>query len=197
MKSGLTKTFVLMTAICAMFILSMPGQAAAQGGYYQGDRRGRNRDGDDRRGRDNRNWDDRDGRWDDRDARNDRNWGRRYNRGDIEQVIKRVEDSSDRFTKAFDRNLDRSRLDGSSMEDRLNRQVKQLDDRLDDLRDDFDRRDDWRETRQRVSNVMREAGEVNSIMRRGRFHRDVQAQWLYVKRDLNRLADTYNLRPLR
>lgn len=197
MKPGLTKTFVLMTAICAMFILSMPDQAAAQGGYYQGDRRGRNRDWDDRRGRNNRNWDDRNDRWDDRDARNDRNWGRRYNKRDVEQIIKRVEDSSDRFTRSFDRNLDRSRLDGTSLEDRLNHQVKQLEDRLDDLRDDFDRRDDWRETRQRVSGVMREAGEVNSIMRRGRFQGDVHSQWSYVKRDLNRLADTYNLRPLR
>lgn len=197
MKSELTKIFVLTAACCALLILSMPHEASAQGGYYQGDRRGRNRDWDDRRGRDNRDWDDRNDRWDDRDARNDRNWGRRYNKRDIEQVIKRVEDSSDRFTKAFDRNLDRSRLNGSSLEDRLNHQVKQMDDRLDDLRDDFDRRDDWRETRQRVSNVMREANEVNNIMRRGRFHRDIDAQWAYMRRDLNRLADTYNLRPLR
>jgi hypothetical protein len=180
----------------------MPNQAAAQGGYYQNDRRGRNRDwnDDNRRGRgnrDNRDWDDRDYRWDDRDARNDRDWGRRYSRQDIEQIIRRVEDSSDRFTRSFDRALDRSRLDGSSLEDRLNNQVKQLENRLDDLRDDFDRRDDWRETRQRVSGVMREAGEVNSIMRRAQLRGDVQSQWSYVKRDLNRLASTYNLRPLR
>lgn len=177
-----------MSACCALLILSVPDQADAQG-RYQGDRRGRrDRDGDDR-GR-------RNGGWYDRDSR-DRDWGRRSNRRDVENIIKRVEENSDRFTKAFDRNLDRSRLNGSSLEDRLNHQVKRLEDVLDDLRDDFDRRDDWRETRQRVANVMREADEVNSIVRRGRFHRDVESMWEYVRRDLNRLAGVYNLRSLR
>jgi len=188
MKLGLTKALVLFAACCALLILSTPNQASAQGRYRDDryDRRGRDRDYQDR---DYRGWEDRDSR--------DREWGRRSNRRDVENIIKRVEESSDRFTKAFDRNLDRSRLNGSSLEDRLNHQVKRLEDELDDLRDDFDRRDDWRETRQRVQNVMREADSVNRIMHNGRFHRDVEAMWSYVKRDLNRLAGIYNLRSLR
>lgn len=198
MKIGLTKALILLGACCALLILSIPDQANAQG-RYRDDRYGRRgRDRDDRyrddRYRDDRNR--RDGYWEDRD-RNDRDWGRRYGREDVKRVIKRVEESSDRFAKAFDRNLDRSRINGTSLEDRLNHQVHRLEEELDDLSKDFDRRNDWRETRQMVQRVMREADQVNQVMRSGRFHRDVEAQWSYVRRDLNRLAEVYNLRSLR
>jgi len=123
--------------------------------------------------------------------------GNRYSKADVDRIIKRVEENSDRFTKAFDRNLDRSRLDGSSLEDKLNRQAKQLEEELDDLRDDFDRKDNWLETRDNVQDVMRKADEVNRIMHNGRFHRDVESKWIIVKKDLNRLAGIYNLKLLR
>lgn len=123
--------------------------------------------------------------------------GNRYSKADVDRIIKRVEESSDRFTKAFDRNLDRSRLDGSSLEDRLNRQVKQLEKELDHLRSDFDRKDNWLDTRDNVQDVMRDADEVNRIMHNGHFHRDVEAKWIIVKKDLNKLAGVYNLKLLR
>lgn len=190
MKLELTKALVLIAACCALFILSVPNQAAAQG-RYRDDRYGRRDRDRDRYDRD-RGYRD----WEDRDSR-DRDWGRRYNREDVKRVIKRVEESSDRFTKAFDRNLDHSRINGTSLEDRLNHQAKQLEEELDDLSKDFDHRDDWRETRQKVQRVMRQADEVNRIMHNGRFHRDVESMWSYVRRDLNRLAEVYNLRSLR
>lgn len=123
--------------------------------------------------------------------------GNRYSKADVDRIIKRVEESSDHFTKAFDKNLDRSRLDGSSLEDKMNRQVKQFEKELDELRDDFDRRDNWLETRDNVQDVIREADEVNRLMRNSRFGRDVEAKWLIVKRDLNKLAGVYNLKLLK
>ncbi|MBL8148429.1 MAG: hypothetical protein JNN15_00700, partial [Blastocatellia bacterium] len=62
-----------------------------------------------------------------------------YTKADVERVIRRAEDQSDRFQKVLDRALDRSSLDGSNLEDRLNDQAKRLERALDDLRDDFDR----------------------------------------------------------
>jgi hypothetical protein len=123
--------------------------------------------------------------------------GNKYSKADVDRIIKRVEESSDNFTKAFDKNLDRSRLDGSSLEDKLNRQVRQLERELDDLRRDFDRKDNWLETRDNVQDVIREADEVNRLMRTSRLGRDVETKWLIVKRDLNKLAGIYNIKLLK
>jgi hypothetical protein len=123
--------------------------------------------------------------------------GRTYTKADVDRIIRRVEDSSDALRKAVDNNLDRSRLDGTRTEDRINEQLKQLENALDELRSEFDRRDTWRETRREVEKVMRQSDEVNAIFRARRFHASVETQWRVVRADLNRLAGIYNLPLLR
>lgn len=123
--------------------------------------------------------------------------GRFYTKADVDRIIKRVEERSDAFRKAVDQRLDRSRLDDTKAEDRINRQVKQLEEALDELRSEFDRRDKWQETRANVEKVMRQADEVNALMRNARFGPAVENEWKLLRADLNRLAGIYNLRQLR
>lgn len=123
--------------------------------------------------------------------------GRFYNKGDVERIIKRVEDRSDSFQKLVDRTLDRSRLDGTRREDNINEQVKQLERALDGLRSDFDRRDQWRETHNEVRAVLNQADEVGRIVRRFRFTNQVQRSWAALRADLNTLANIYDLPRLR
>ncbi|NOT64145.1 MAG: hypothetical protein HOP19_28350 [Acidobacteria bacterium] len=123
--------------------------------------------------------------------------GRAYTKADVDRIIRRVETSADALRKAVDNNLDRSRLDGTRREDDINQQVKQLENALDELRSEFDRRDTWRETRREVEKVMRQSDEVNAIFRRLRFHAAVETQWRNVRADLNRLAGIYDLPLLR
>ena len=123
--------------------------------------------------------------------------GRIYSKADVDRIIKRVEDRSDAFQKMVDRNLDRSRLNGSKREDNINDQVKDLEKALDDLRREFDRKDSFRETRREVERVMSEADEVNALMKRLRFDASVEREWQLVKADLNKLAGVYELRLLR
>jgi len=123
--------------------------------------------------------------------------GRVYSKADVDRIIKRVEDRSDAFQKMVDRNLDRSRLNGSKREDNINDQVKDLEKALDDLRREFDRKDSFRETRREVERVMSEADEVNALMKRLRFDASVEREWQLVKADLNKLAGVYELRLLR
>lgn len=123
--------------------------------------------------------------------------GRVYSKADVDRIIKRVEDRSDAFQKMVDRNLDRSRLNGSKREDNINDQVKDLEKALDDLRREFDRKDSFRETRREVERVMSEADEVNGLMKRLRFDASVEREWQLVKADLNKLAGVYELRLLR
>ncbi|MGH9833444.1 MAG: hypothetical protein ACREBD_23795 [Blastocatellia bacterium] len=123
--------------------------------------------------------------------------GRSYSKADVDRIIKRVEERSDQFRKAVDRHLDRSRLDDTKAEDRINRQVKQLEEALDELRSEFDRQDRWQETRGNVQKVMRQSDEINVLMRNSRFGPAIENEWKLLRADLNRLAGIYNLPQLR
>ena len=130
-------------------------------------------------------------------AAQERSYGRSYTRVDVDRVIRRAEDRSDVFRKTVDRQLDHSRLNGSRTEDRINAEVKQLANALDDLRSEFNRRNRWADTRVNVERVMRQSDEVNSIMRKNRFTPQVEREWDLLRSDLNTLANVYNVRSLR
>jgi hypothetical protein len=117
-------------------------------------------------------------------------------KGEVERLINRVETNSDQFTKAFDKALDRSRLDGTSREDQLNKQVRELERALNRLRTEFDRGDNRGETRSNLQQVMRQAEGIDRLMRGGRLAGGVEDEWPDVRRDLNTLAEMYNLKPL-
>ena len=119
--------------------------------------------------------------------------GERYTKGEVEQIIDRVGGRSDTFASAFDDALDQSRLDDSRREDRLNQQVEQFATALDTLRSEFERRDNWRETRSYVQEVMQQADEINRLMHNSRVADEVKEKWTAVKQDLNRLAGIYDL----
>jgi hypothetical protein len=122
--------------------------------------------------------------------------GERYTKQDVAQMIKRVETTNDAFTAAFAKGLDRSKLDGTSREAQLNKQVQQLERALDGLRAEFDRTDNWRETRHNVQQVMQQADEVDRVMRGARMAGGVEEKWADVRRDLNTLAGIYDLKTL-
>jgi hypothetical protein len=124
-------------------------------------------------------------------------YGRTYSKADVDRVIRRAEDRSDIFRRTVDNQLDHSRLNGSRTEDRINAQVKQLENALDDLRSEFNRRNSWMDTRVNVERVMRQSDEVNSIIRRNRFGTKVEREWEILRSDLNTLAGVYSLRQLR
>lgn len=117
----------------------------------------------------------------------------RYTKREVEEIIRRVEEGSDRFRKDLDRDLDRSRLDGSKKEDRINENIKKFERALDELRKDFDRRDSWWESRSNVQVALDAARPVATRMRNNPFSENVRAQWRNLRNDLNRLAATYNL----
>jgi hypothetical protein len=123
--------------------------------------------------------------------------GRYYTKSDVDNIIKRVETNSDKLKETVDKSLDRSVLDGSNREDNYNEQVKELEKALDNLRHEFDRRQNWQESRSQVADVLREADEVGRIVRRPVFGNKVHKQWVKVRTDLNTLAGVYNLPLLR
>jgi len=117
----------------------------------------------------------------------------RYTRRDVASTIASVEQTSNIFRRDFDRYLDQSNLNGTREEDRLNAIVQNYERSLNSLRINFDRTDSWQETRSNVQDVMRDARPVNQMMIALPFARSLERQWNNMRRDINRLANTYGL----
>ena len=120
-----------------------------------------------------------------------------YARADVNALIRRVEDRSDAFVKIFDSALDRSSMDGSRKEDRLNDKAKELEKQLDKVREEFDDREDYRDVREHVAKALSVSEEINKAVRNRRLSYEAERQWGLLRSELNRLARVYNLRLLR
>ena len=125
-----------------------------------------------------------------------RAYGKQHSKGDVERIINRLETNSDQFTKAFDTVLDRSKLDGTSREDQLNKHVRQLERAVDRLRTELKRGDNRGETRSNVQQVMRQAEGIDRLMRNTRMAGGVEEKWTDVRKDLNTLAGMYDVKTL-
>jgi dsDNA-specific endonuclease/ATPase MutS2 len=122
--------------------------------------------------------------------------GRIYTKAEVERIIKRVEDRSDKFKKEFDKALDRSRLNNSNREDQLNQYAKDLEKNTDELRREFDRRDAWVENKDEVKKCLSTATKINVAMRNRRLGPKVESTWAALRFELNTLAQVYNLPPV-
>ncbi len=118
--------------------------------------------------------------------------GKVYTKAEVEQIIKVVEEHSDKFRKLVDKELDKSVLDGTKREDNINDQVKDLEKALDALKAKFDKSDTWMETRSEVADVLREAADINGLFRL-RAYGKVAAGWDILRVEINKLAGIYNL----
>jgi hypothetical protein len=122
--------------------------------------------------------------------------GRLYTKADVDRIIKRVETSSDKFKKEFDKALDRSRLNNTNREDQLNQYARDLEHATDDLRSHFDRTDKWLDNKEQVRTCLSLASKLNVAMRNRRLGPKAESRWAGLRYDLNTLADVYNLPPV-
>ncbi len=116
-----------------------------------------------------------------------------YSKGQIEQILKRIEEKTDRFTKVFDESLDDSRLNGSRAEDNYTDLAKNLENQTDELRREFNRNDSYAENTPNVRSVVNAATDVDRIMKRRNFGRQTENLWLGLRADINSLARIYRV----
>lgn len=119
--------------------------------------------------------------------------GRNMDKAQVKVIISRVEDRVDNFVKYFDKSLDRSKLNGTSREDWLNKRARDLEKSTDQLRREFDRRDTWAENKNEVRNCLNIATDIDRNMRNYKYGAATEANWSRVRYELNSLADVYNL----
>jgi predicted glycoside hydrolase/deacetylase ChbG (UPF0249 family) len=110
---------------------------------------------------------------------------------EVEQILRRIEQQSDKFRSALDSALDKSRFNGSRQEDDINRFVKEFYEQTKTLRDHFD---DHKSTSADVQSVLERAASIDSFMRRNRLRKDnALKEWLTLRGNLNDLARVYNV----
>ncbi len=110
---------------------------------------------------------------------------------EVETILKRIEQQSDRFRSALDSSLDKSRINGSREEDDINRFVKQFYEETKKLRDHFDHH---KSTSADVQSVLDRASSIDSFMRRNRLRKDkALREWTQLRGNLDELAQVYNV----
>jgi predicted glycoside hydrolase/deacetylase ChbG (UPF0249 family) len=115
----------------------------------------------------------------------------RVNDREVEQILKRIENQSDKFRSAIDSALDKSRLDGTRREDDLNSFVKAFYEQTKALRDHFD---DHKSTGADVQSVLERASRIDEFMRRNRLRRNnADKEWEKLRMNLDELARVYNV----
>jgi hypothetical protein len=112
-----------------------------------------------------------------------------YSRTDIDSFIQNLENSSDAFSRDF-----KSTRGTTTNERRI---VDRFENAVDRLRNRFNSNNNWWSSRNEVQGIMAEARQVNVMMNNDRYGRPLESQWRNLRRDVNKLADTYELPELR
>ncbi len=183
---------VLTFAAVALATFLAPASASAQSIWdrirdrAEQEQRGRDRDDDWRRNR-----------------RNDDDWGRDRNRGgrmsdyerrQLRELARRIDDRSGDLQRDVDRLLDNSRINGSNREDRINNEARDLRnaaDRFNDVAGDSDRIES---SRDEASRLLQEASRFSRMLGRLRLDSRTANNWNQIRSDLRSVANIYNLR---
>jgi hypothetical protein len=123
--------------------------------------------------------------------------GRNYPRSNVDRLIRQAENRSNQFVAIFDRALDRSQLEGSIREDRLNERAMELERQLNVVRREFNQSRNYYDIRGNVENAISAAQGINTVMSRRQLPPRAERQWNLLRSDLNRLAAVFNVRQLR
>jgi hypothetical protein len=114
----------------------------------------------------------------------------RLSEGDMRGLIDRLDRDSDQFRKSIDSSLDRSRLDGSRAEDRINDFVQAFAAATDRLKERFD---DDRSANSTMQEVLDRASRIDRFVSNHRLSGRVYDDWMRVRADLDELASTYSV----
>ena len=110
---------------------------------------------------------------------------------EVDQILKRIENQSDKFRSSLDSALDKSRLNGTRQEDNINAYVKDFYAETKRLRDHFE---GHKSTAGDVQSVLDRAATIDEFMNRNRLKkRNAQSEWSRLRGNLDELANVYGV----
>ncbi len=162
----------------SLLILAIPTIASAQFGnnrndddYYRNDRNSRNDDDYDNNG-------------------NNGYYGG-YNNRALQSTIRSLKNDSRQFARQLDDALDRSRINGSDREDRLNELAKDFAKAADRLDSRFDNGRDLNRSQNEARRVLELGSQVERALSRTRLNYN-GGYWDRINQELRQVADAYN-----
>ena len=125
-------------------------------------------------------------------------WGRypdnrgngRYDDRGLRDSVHRLDRLAKDFERDMDRALDRSRVNGTNREDRINQQVHQFRDAVGDLKSRVGNGRDLNRSANEARRVLQEADQIDRVARRGFDGRTV-SQWSQIQRELRYISGVY------
>lgn len=157
------RRFILNVMASALIALFLPLIASAQGNY---DPWGR-----DRRDRDN-------GRYDSRTLRD---------------AARRLDNKSRDFQRHLDSALDRSRIDGTRREDRINDIARDFRDAASDLKNEVGDGRNLNRSADEARRVLQLGSRIDQVMGRQRLNPRAESDWMQIRQDLRVIANIYGL----
>ena len=133
-----------------------------------------------------------------RDRRDDGRYGRGrlsdWERRQLRELARRIEDRSRDLERHLDRALDRSRVDGTNREDRINDVARDFREAASRFRGVAGDSNDLYRSRDEARNLLDRASRIGRVLNRIRADSRVHSDWSQLRYDLRRVADIYNLR---
>lgn len=181
---------VLTFAAVALATFLAPASASAQSIWDRirdraEDQRQRDRDEDWRRDRRDDDW-----------GRNNRRGGRLsdYERRQLRELARRIDDRSRDLQRDVDRLLDNSRINGTNREDRINNEARDLREAAGRFRDVAGDSDYLQRSRDEAARLLQEASRFSRMLNRLRLDSRTASDWNQIRSDLRGVANIYNLR---
>jgi len=112
--------------------------------------------------------------------------------GRISGIVRDCDQRATEFRVALARALDRSRLDGTRREDRLNEEARRLDAAISRLRESWNHDRDPERSRRHVREAIDSAREINWAIEKHVVHGQVQHEWDVLRAELSRLAEIFD-----
>ena len=126
-----------------------------------------------------------------RNNRNDDYYGNNRSNRNLNATIKNLKNRSRQFERRIDRELDRSRADGTRREDRINTLASDFTKATERLDREYDNRRDYRKSQNEAQRVLQLGSQLDRALSRGRLNNNIQSDWNRIRQDLRILSNAY------
>lgn len=130
-----------------------------------------------------------------RNNRNDDGYygnGNNNNNRNLQSTIKNLKNHSREFERRLDRELDRSRYDGTNREDRLLQIAKDFQNATESLDNSYDNQRDYNNSQDQARRVLQLGSQLDRAVSRARVSNNVSSDLNRIRQDLSVLANAYN-----
>ena len=117
-----------------------------------------------------------------------------YDRARLRETVRRLVNHSRNFQNAVDNSLDRSKLDGTRLEDRVNYQAQRLHSAAVDLRNRLGDARDLNSSADEARKTLEVGSRLDNFVGRGKVDLRTKAFWDQIREDLRVISNAYGFR---